>query len=602
MMPRGRRYQWIIAGGLGALLGIALMRRWRRSEVPRNTAACLSPLSLAEFSETTDDAEIDSPACSTEPYEAANPYLVASPFLGLVFCDSEFARWSLSRSGVWYDCTSADLSESSPSAIAEYVLDEDPERPRMNIIAEDLMMMTCSAEEYVLRARQGMPTELWEMNQLDVVDTNDGSPAASSVRAPSLPAVEESAGDCRHECSVSTLTPVEHSGGVSSWAADTVDCYCCSFTEQSDSGIEHCVVNMVAVRRGVAVVLQLNCHNTEAQRARHMDLFRRICQSTLRQLRSSECDIVARSTENFIQYGLPSPREAFPGVVLTLPVGLLQVLPSVHSVAQIIQNKINALSSQLYNGNHIDASTGSGVTLVSGVVMLAFVEKRSKGSDETIETYLFQFQRKSLFALARTQLSLLDVGRRVAVCGREELLCLVIVVAGTQGAASDRACRVCETLQAQSQNRRFVQYVHSSSGVICSLHPFMNTATQPTFLTQYFGPFTFQAYPRGTSTNQPHFRISVREIRMGESLVLLQRQATKDYADHDIIRRPCMEGWTRLDAAVLDGEGNRFTEHVIMLQHSKWFVHIIYCSPTTQNNATINDELRRCLHFHTVSI
>lgn len=595
-----KKYRWAIAGGLGTLITIILVRRWRKSHDAQDTLKTpLSPPHLAEFSETTDEMrEVEK---AEESADVVHPFLVVSPFLGLVFYDSEFSRWSLSRSGVWYDCTAADLSESSPSAIAEYVLDDDPERPRMNIIAEDLMMMTCSAEEYVLRARQGMPTELWEMNQLDVLDSSDASVVHSAPpHASSPPTMEESVGDGRYEGSMST--PFEHSGGVSSWAADTVDCYCCSYTEQSDSGIEQCVVNMVAVRRGVVVVLQLNCRNNDVQRCKHMDVFRRICQSTLRQLRSVECDIVARSTENFVQYGLPSPREAFPGVVLTLPVGLLQVLPSAHSVAQIIQMQINALSSQLYNGNHTDPVAGASATLVSGVVMLAFVEKRSKGSEETIETYLFQFQRKSLFALARTQLCFLDVGRRVAVCGREELLCLVIAVAGTQGAASERASRVCEMLQPQSQNRRFVQYAHGPSGVICSLHPFMNTATQSTLCTQYFGPFSFRAYPRGTSKNQPQLRISVREVRVGESLAFLQRQATKDYADQDIVRRPCMEGWTRLDAAVLDGEGNRFTEHVIILQHHKWFVHIVYCSPTTQNNAAINDELRRCLHFHTTPI
>lgn len=590
-----RERRWIAGGGLCLVVGIVLLRRLRRNRDGFSKLTTpLSPPHLAEFADTSDDCQ---EILSEEFCDA--PHVVVSPFLGLVYCDEEFSRWTLSRCGVWYDCTAADLSESSPSAIAEYVLGDGAERPRINIIAEDLMMMSCSAEEYVLRARQGLPTESWEINQLDALESSPWH--STSAQSPSAIPNEELAVERCYEGSTSAAGPTSEPDG-SSWAADTVDFYCCSFTEPSDHGFEQWVANMVAVRRGVAVVLQLNCPNTESERGRHMELFERICKATLRQLRSSECDIVLRSSENFLQCGLPSIREGCAGVVMTLPVGLLQALPNTHWVFDVIQKKIIALNARLHSGQTRVPLESVELLAKIGVVIIAFVEKRSKGSDETIETYLIQFQRKSLFELVRSEVLDIDVGRRVAVAGREDLACLVVVVAGTQGAASNRACSICDMLQPHSQHRRFVQYAHSLSGVTCSLLPFMHaTSAQPAFVAQYFGPFTFQAYPRGTSRNQPQFRISVREIRVGESLVSLQRQATKDYPDDAIVRRPCMEGWTRLDVTVLDSEGARTTEHVTMLQHHKWFVHLVYCSPSTQTNApttAINDELRRCLHLN----
>ena len=175
----------------------------------------------------------------------------------------------------------------------------------------------------------------------------------------------------------------------------------------------------------------------------------------------------------------------------------------------------------------------------------------------------------------------------------------MIAVAGTQGAANERARTVCEALKPYNQHKCCLQYLHMPSGISYSLPNAALAAPQPTFLTQFFGPLSFQAFPYGAASHQPSMRLSIREIRDGETLASLQREATKGYDERWINRRPSVDGWGILDVSLEAADGTRTMEYVTMLEHQGRFVHIVWNCPHGEGMTGMVDR-NGCLHLNPV--
>lgn len=561
---------------------------WRYFSQRKADLGC-TPIQSSDTEDTTLTHSLPNPSA----------YVTDLPFLGLRVTDKEFATsWVLSRNGVWYDFCEGELQDVSPSAVAEYVLLSHPDRPQINIVAEDLLV-SMTAAEYVERSRQGLPTMELDTSTMNSILAQVCCKRSSASEPAALNEQMAGAGEDK---------PVTR-GGVSQ-AMHHVDVCCCAFTEEFDvSGYSHLrtVINVVAVQFGVAVIMQLLCRDDVELRERLLPVFQRVCRSTIAQLSSPDSHITRRHETNRVQFALPATRQDVPGVVMTLTVGRLQLMSNSHPIAQLIYEKLHKASSSHSSHSSRSAVHSSPPSTQSGsgrTNMIACVEKRTHGNAETVETYLVQLHSKSLFerVVQDAPLQPLELGRPSALRWRNDLLCFVVAVGGTQAAAEEHAQLVCDTLRPFHGHKRVTQFLHAPSGISYAL-PAITTndgGALPTFLTHYFGAFDFQVFPNGVSSERSSLRLAVRPISTGDSFAQLQRAATKVYDERFVTRRPSVEGWCRMEVATESPEGRPLMEHVTMLEHRSWFVHIVWTCPRAQSAAAITEDVRRSLHFHSV--
>jgi hypothetical protein len=479
---------------------------------------------------------IKSRRCAPQPTEdapaaAREPSVVSVADLGLVIRDDEFAEWHLESRDVCYDVCD-DYSEQSPYAVVQYVLERDASRPQIGFIVEDLMMSS-SASEYVERSIQQM----------------------SSANL-------QSGGDLRNQLDAPT----------------EADLVCCAFDEIKCDGekeMRRSIFNVVAVKDGLAVIIQMICKENSKE---HHGVFIRVCNMALAQLHGPRSIISDRLHNNLLEIGLPSVRSGVPGCMITLPVGRTQLLSS----------STNPSCEKLRETWEKISTTGK------KVIVVAFVEKRTPESgSETVEIFVSQFESKTGYDRAvELGTRQLDFDRPCSVCWRRDLLCCVVVIAGSDALASNQARTLASELRHYTQQRRVLQYCHRSSGISYSV---AGTNATPSFLTHFFGPYHFEIFPLGQPSTTTSLRIAVEPClgNFGE----LQKLALRQYSSLVSTRRPRIDGWFWVDYQAVGPRGP-ITEHVTMLEHQGFFIHLVWTVPRGNRGPhDIADEVRRNLHL-----
>ena len=513
------------------------------------------------------------------------PSVVPIVDLGLCVVDDEFSEWHLESREVCYDVCDDDFaSEQYPYAVVQYVLERDASRPQIGFIVEDLMMTT-SASEYVERSIQQM--------------TSANVQSGEDLR-------------CRLE------TP------------EGIDVVCCAFDEvKASSHNETTVVaiadntirqvettrrsifNVVVVKEGLAVIIQMTCR---ADSTEHHGVYLRVCSAALAQLHGPRNIISERLHNNLLQVGLPPTRPDVPGCLVTLSVGRTQLLSSTYPSSEKLRELLEKISA-----------------VGRKVVVVAFVEKRTPASgSETVEIFIAQFESKSGFDRAMTLgTKHFDFDRPCSVAWRRDLLtAIVVATAGSDGFASNHANLLAHELKQYNQPRRVLQYCHRASNITYSV-PFGSvsestpTALQlappphvpsssssraaaaaaaaafsvppPKFLTHFFGPYHFQIFKLGMPSTVTSLRIAIEPCsgNFGE----LQKLALRQYASLVSTRRPRIDGWFWVDYQAV-GPSGPTTEHVTMLEHQGYFVHLVWTVPRGDRGPhDIADEVRRNLHL-----
>jgi hypothetical protein len=549
-MTKAKRWTLAVVASAGLCFGgILLVRLFRKHlKAARDDAS------------TSGSRNVSQSLSENEEYsETRDGNVLHLPVLGFRFDDEEFRRYELVDRKSWLDSFEDEGVDAAPSVILVYGLVQDPLKPQITFIVEDLMNNATTAQEYLEKTKRedGLPMSCFEVD---------------------IPTVLSSAIESLIE----------------------LDVVCCAFSEPMEktpcgtpgseaSTAVRAVINVVIVYYGIAIILQLIC--AEPSLDQQMPMFVRLLLSLQGQLQNPENEIQQRAKRNLIRFGLPSVRQGIPGISMTLPIGRLQIMPQQHVA---IQNLV-AYFRKACKQNPLN--------------IIGCLEKRTANSRETTETFLVQFGSAKAFEAVNAYFSqvMLDLGRPSFLCSKKEYLSLVIIVAGTNAEAEAHGHSVCSGIKPFLHQKKSTQYVDGFSGVTYSIPYFpepLPSASEltnnssieltPILLTQFFGPFQIQIFPRGLSALSA-LKIGTRVLRNDETFHTVQMQALADYSGRTMNRKPTADGSYRLEVQTETSGALPVTEHVTITEHNRTVVHLVWICARADAGLYVHDDVRRSL-------